>query len=57
MNSRSSIEEQLDEIKKVTGGKFGRIFDASIMAFDLSIQALQTSSEESEKYFSTADDW
>ncbi|KAK3356682.1 chaperonin 10-like protein [Lasiosphaeria hispida] len=56
-NNRAPLEEQLAEIGKITGGKFGRIFDASIVSFELSIKALEGLSTEDEKYFSTADDW
>lgn len=51
------MEEQLAEIKRVTGGKFGRVFDASAWAHELSIKALETCSDESAKYFSSVDDW
>jgi threonine dehydrogenase-like Zn-dependent dehydrogenase len=56
-NNRAAETEQLEQIKAITGGKFGRIFDSSVHGFDLSIKALQTISKEDEKYFSTADDW
>jgi len=56
-NNRAPIEEQLAEIEKVTGGKFGRIVDTSVMSLDLSVKALEAVSKESDKYFATVDDW
>jgi hypothetical protein len=56
-NNRASIEEQLAEIEKITGGKFARIVDTSLMSLDLSVKALETISKESDKYFATVDDW
>lgn len=56
-NNRAPIEEQLTEIEEITGGKFGRIVDTSLMALDLSIKALETIAKESDKYFATVDDW
>jgi NADPH:quinone reductase-like Zn-dependent oxidoreductase len=56
-NNRASAEEQVAEIEKITGGKFGRVVDASTQAVELSIKALETVSKESTKYFATVDDW
>jgi hypothetical protein len=56
-NNRATVPEQLDQIKTITGGKFGRVFDASVQALEVSIKALETVSKEADKYFGTADDW
>jgi hypothetical protein len=57
INNRAPVDEQLAEIKRITGGNFGRVFDSSVVSFELSIKALETVSEEKAKYFSTVDDW
>ncbi|KAK0710731.1 chaperonin 10-like protein [Lasiosphaeris hirsuta] len=56
-NNRAPLDEQLVAIGAITGGKFGHIFDASIVSFELSIKAFEELSTETKKYFSTADDW
>ncbi|KAK3368376.1 chaperonin 10-like protein [Podospora didyma] len=56
-NNRAPIDEQLGLIERITGGQFGRIFDASVQAVQLSIKALEAISKESDKYFASADDW
>lgn len=56
-NNRDSLESQLSEIKRITGGSFGRVFDSSIVSFELAIKALEEVSVAKEKYFSSADDW
>ncbi|KAK1760277.1 chaperonin 10-like protein [Echria macrotheca] len=58
-NNRASVDEQVAEIEKITGGKFGRVVDASaqMQAVEASIKALETVSNESTKYFATVDDW
>lgn len=56
-NCRAAPEDQLADIKKITGGKFGRVFDASVQAYNLAIKALETCSAETTKYFSSVDDW
>ncbi len=57
VNNRSSIDEQLADIKTITGGRFARVFDASALGYELAIRALQTSSSQSERWFTTVDDW
>ncbi|KAK5660591.1 hypothetical protein OQA88_13151 [Cercophora sp. LCS_1] len=56
-NNRAAVEEQLAEIERITGGKFGRVVDASAQAVEISIRALETVSKEEEKYFATVGDW
>ncbi|KAH8647656.1 hypothetical protein BX600DRAFT_518086 [Xylariales sp. PMI_506] len=53
-----SAEQQLDVIKKTTGGKFARVFDAGGHSYDVSIEALETvSTAAEEKLFASVDDW
>ncbi|SPO01224.1 related to oxidoreductase [Cephalotrichum gorgonifer] len=56
-DSRAALEQQIAEIKKVTGGAFARVFDASAAGYDLAINALESASEAPVKYFSSVDDW
>ncbi|KAH8879603.1 GroES-like protein [Thozetella sp. PMI_491] len=57
LNNRLSIDEQLAVIKEVTGGNFGRVFDASAQGFETATKALSVVSTAGEKTFSTVDDW
>lgn len=57
VNNRLTVDEQVAEIKKATGGKFARVFDASAYGYELAIKALETASTEKEKWFSSVDDW
>ncbi|GAB1309949.1 hypothetical protein MFIFM68171_00159 [Madurella fahalii] len=43
--------------QKITQGNFGRVFDASAYAAELSLKGLQACSTEEKRYFSTVDDW
>ena len=56
---KTTIEEQIKEIGRITGGKFSRVFDASAMASETGMGALTayTDSDEEKKYFSTTNDW
>lgn len=56
-SNQATVEEQLKEIEKVTGGKFGRVVDASAQAVDVSVKALEKVSKLDSKYFATVDDW
>ena len=57
LNHRLTQDEQLAEIKKVTGGNFSKVFDASAQGYETAIKALTTISTGSDKSFSTVDDW
>jgi len=56
-DGRASLDEQVAEIKKITGGSFARVFDASAHGYDVAIAALSSASTEPVKYFSSVDDW
>ena len=57
VNNRSTIDEQFGEIKRITGGSFALVFDASTFGTDLAVKSLETLSTATSKYFSTVDDW
>jgi hypothetical protein len=57
MNGRGTLDEQLAEIKSVTGGRFARVVDASTYGGELALKALGTVSTMDDKRFSTVDDW
>ncbi|KAG7292856.1 hypothetical protein NEMBOFW57_002901 [Staphylotrichum longicolle] len=53
-NNRASIDEQLAEIKGITGGNFARIFDATAYGYELMLKALETcSTAETKSPFNT----
>ena len=56
-NNRATVEEQLAEIQKITGGQFGRVVDASAQAVEVSIKTLVDVSKAELKYFASVDDW
>ena len=58
-NYKLSLEEQLAEIKQITGGNFSRVFDASAMATETGMEALaQVGDKDAKvKYFATVNDW
>ena len=57
MNSRDTVEAQVAEISRITGGKFARVFDATTYGGALALQALKTVSTSTEKWLATVDDW
>lgn len=56
-NSRGSVDEQLSNIKDITGGNFGRIFDSSAYCYQVMVQALETVSKADAKFLASVDDW
>ncbi|KAJ4179468.1 hypothetical protein NW767_014601 [Fusarium falciforme] len=56
-NNRATIDEQLAEIRTITGGNFARMFDATAYGYDLMVKALETCSTATTKYLTTVDDW
>lgn len=56
-DNRASEADQLAAIKDITGGRFSRVVDASAQAAELSLKALETSTMEGKKYFTTVNDW
>ncbi|CAM1506003.1 Fc.00g116400.m01.CDS01 [Cosmosporella sp. VM-42] len=56
-NSRGTIDEQVAEIKRVTGGNFARMFDSSAYGYEIMVKALETCSTATTKYLTSVDDW
>ncbi|KAF4965825.1 hypothetical protein FSARC_6418 [Fusarium sarcochroum] len=56
-NNRGSVDEQVAEIKKITGGNFGRIMDATAYGYEVMVKALENGSDAKTKYLTTVDDW
>ncbi|KAH6893528.1 chaperonin 10-like protein [Thelonectria olida] len=56
-NSRGSPDEQLANIKEITGGNFGRIFDSTAHCYEVMVQALGTVSKADAKFLASVDDW
>ncbi|KAJ4297319.1 hypothetical protein N0V88_004237 [Collariella sp. IMI 366227] len=56
-NNRGTVDEQLAEIKKATGGNFARIFDSTAYGYEIMIKALETVSTANTKYLTSVDDW
>ncbi|KAF7554780.1 hypothetical protein G7Z17_g2678 [Cylindrodendrum hubeiense] len=56
-NSRGSVEEQLADIKKITGGNFARIVDSTAYGYEIMVKALETCSTATTKYLMSVDDW
>jgi hypothetical protein len=57
LDYKKTEDEQLEIVKSVTGGNFGRVFDAVAQAGACAIKALQQCSTAEMKYFTTVDDW
>jgi hypothetical protein len=57
LDHTAPLGDQVDTIKKVTEGKFGKVFDASARAHETGLAALEQVSTASEKLFSTANTW
>ncbi|KAH6971113.1 chaperonin 10-like protein [Ilyonectria sp. MPI-CAGE-AT-0026] len=56
-NNRGSIDEQLSEIKRITGGNFARMFDSTAVSYKIMVEALQTCSVSTTKYLASVDNW
>ncbi|KAJ3539811.1 hypothetical protein NM208_g5338 [Fusarium decemcellulare] len=56
-NNRAPIDEQLTEIRKVTGGNFARVVDTTAYGYELMVKALETCSTADTKFLTTVDDW
>ncbi|KAL2137260.1 hypothetical protein VTI74DRAFT_4991 [Chaetomium olivicolor] len=56
-NNRGTVEEQLAEIKKITGGSFARIIDSTAYGYEVMVKALENVSTASTKYLTSVDDW
>lgn len=55
-NYKIPLEEQLKEIRQVTGGNFSKIYDPSAFSAETGMAALATSTE-SGRIFATTNDW
>lgn len=52
------LQEQIEEIGRVTGGRFSRVYDCSAFATETGMAALATASlEKGTKLFATTNDW
>ena len=56
-DNRASVDDQVAEIKKITGGNFARIYDTTAHGYDIMIKALETCSTATKKYLASVDDW
>lgn len=56
-NNRGPIDEQLSEIKRITGGNFARMFDSTAVGYKVMVEALQTCSVATTKYLASVDNW
>lgn len=56
-NNRATVDEQLAELKNVTGGNFARIFDSTAYGYEIMVKALETCSAAATKYLTSVDDW
>ena len=54
---RQSEDEQLEEIKKITGGNFRRIFDSVAKSGSFAPKLLEDVSPAKDKYFTTVNGW
>jgi hypothetical protein len=54
-----SLDEQLSEIGRITGGKFSRVFDSTAFAAETGMEALAKYGDKDAKvkYFATTNDW
>jgi NADPH:quinone reductase-like Zn-dependent oxidoreductase len=52
-----SLEEQIQEIGRVTGGRFSKVYDCSAMAAETGMAALATSTDNEPRIFATTNDW
>lgn len=56
-NGRGSVDEQVADIQRITGGNFARIIDTTTFGFDVMAKALETVSTAEAKYLASVDDW
>ncbi|SPQ18387.1 b4b43796-8b17-4402-b827-cc67fd36ed47 [Thermothielavioides terrestris] len=56
-NNRATVDDQLAQIKKVTGGNFARMIDTTAYGYDIMVKALETCSTAATKYLTSVDDW
>jgi NADPH:quinone reductase-like Zn-dependent oxidoreductase len=54
---RKSEEEQLQDLKAITGGNFFGVFDTVAKFADWSLKALREASTTEKKHFATTNDW
>ena len=54
---RKSEDDQLQELKTITGGNFFGVFDTVAKSLEWSLKALREVSTAEKKYFTTTDDW
>lgn len=54
---RKSEDDQLQDLKAITGGNFYGIFDSVAKSIGWSIKALKELSTTDKKHFTTTDDW
>ncbi|KAL5313402.1 hypothetical protein ACEPPN_019135 [Leptodophora sp. 'Broadleaf-Isolate-01'] len=59
INHKLPLEDQLREVKTITGGRFSRVFDSSAMATETAIATLAkiSNAQDGSKYFATTNDW
>lgn len=56
-NNRGTVEEQVEDIKRITHGNFARMFDSTAYGYQVMVDALETCSLGLIKYLTTVDDW
>jgi hypothetical protein len=54
---RQSEDEQLQDLKAITGGNFFGVFDTVAKFTDWSLKALREASTAEKKHFATTNDW
>jgi len=54
---KTSVDQQLEDVLKITSGKYSRIFDAVAADDPVLAKALFKASSAPEKYFATTNDW
>lgn len=54
---RKSEDDQLQDLKTITGGKFSGVYDTVAKSVGWSIRALTEVSTATNKIFATTDDW
>ncbi|KAL4731747.1 hypothetical protein ACLX1H_000729 [Fusarium chlamydosporum] len=56
-NNRATLNEQVADIQRITGGNFGKIMDATAYGYEVMTKALETASVAETKLMATVDDW
>ncbi|KAF4445332.1 hypothetical protein F53441_10881 [Fusarium austroafricanum] len=56
-NGRGTVDEQVAEIQKITGGNFSKMMDATTHGYEVMVKALDTASKMEKKYLTSVDDW